>query len=70
MDATLSADTIRRMYMDFFIEKKSHIYVHSSSTIPKDDPTLLFANAGMNQVDFLFENYLPKSIMLDFCSTL
>ncbi|HIC89769.1 MAG TPA: hypothetical protein EYP04_10270, partial [Anaerolineae bacterium] len=27
-------------------EKKSHRYVHSSSTIPLDDPTLLFANAG------------------------
>ena len=50
MDTSLTALQIRQMYMDFFIQKKSHIYVHSSSTIPKDDPTLLFANAGMNQV--------------------
>ena len=48
--ADLSADSIRKMYMDFFMQKKDHIYVHSSSTIPRDDPTLLFANAGMNQV--------------------
>lgn len=50
MDTSLTASQIRKMYLDFFIEKKDHIYVHSSSTIPKDDPTLLFANAGMNQV--------------------
>jgi alanyl-tRNA synthetase len=54
MDTSLSAAKIRQMYMDFFIEKKSHIYIHSSSTIPKDDPTLLFANAGMNQVCIVF----------------
>lgn len=54
MDTSLSAETIRQMYMDFFIQKKEHIYVHSSSTIPKDDPTLLFANAGMNQFKPLF----------------
>jgi len=54
MDTSLTASQIRQMYMDFFIQKKSHIYVHSSSTIPKDDPTLLFANAGMNQVMRIF----------------
>lgn len=54
MDTSLSATKIRQMYMDFFIQKKDHIYVHSSSTIPKDDPTLLFANAGMNQFKPLF----------------
>jgi len=49
MDSTLTANQIRKMFIDFFMEKHNHIYVHSSSTIPLDDPTLLFANAGMNQ---------------------
>ena len=46
MDASLTAKQIRQMFMDFFAKKYNHTYVHSSSTIPLDDPTLLFANAG------------------------
>ena len=46
MDANLTAKQIRQMFIDFFIKKYEHTYVHSSSTIPLDDPTLLFANAG------------------------
>lgn len=53
MDTSLTADQIRQLFMDFFAEQK-HIYVHSSSTIPLDDPTLLFANAGMNQFKPIF----------------
>ena len=64
MDTSLSAAKIRQMYMDFFIEKKSHIYIHSSSTIPKDDPTLLFANAGMNQVCIVFFNLKLKIFII------
>lgn len=52
MDSSLTANDIRRIFIDYFKEKRDHIYVHSSSVIPHDDPTLLFANAGMNQVLF------------------
>lgn len=49
MDSSLNAAQIREKFIDFF-RRHEHMYVHSSSTIPLDDPTLLFANAGMNQV--------------------
>jgi len=49
MDSSLTGHDIRKIFIDFFKEKE-HTYWHSSSVIPLDDPTLLFANAGMNQV--------------------
>jgi alanyl-tRNA synthetase len=49
MNSHLTGSQVRKLFVDFFKEKE-HIYVHSSSVIPHDDPTLLFANAGMNQV--------------------
>ncbi len=39
---------IRQKYLDFFA-RNGHTVVASSSLIPAEDPTLLFANAGMNQ---------------------
>lgn len=44
---------IRKKFFDFFT-KRGHQKVDSSSLIPAQDPTLLFANAGMNQFKDLF----------------
>ena len=44
---------VRKKFFDFFT-KRGHQKVDSSSLIPAQDPTLLFANAGMNQFKDLF----------------
>ncbi len=41
---------VRRAFLDYFVEHGlTHREVEGSSIIPRDDPTLLFCNAGMNQ---------------------
>jgi alanyl-tRNA synthetase len=44
----MTGNEIRQLYLDFF-QKHGHRVVRSSSLIPRDDPTLLFTNAGMVQ---------------------
>ncbi len=44
---------IRQKFLDFF-EDRGHRKVASSSLVPLNDPTLLFANAGMNQFKDVF----------------
>ncbi len=44
---------IRKQFLDYF-SRHGHEIVESSGLIPKDDPTLLFTNAGMVQFKSLF----------------
>jgi alanyl-tRNA synthetase len=44
----MKAQEIRETFLNFFAKNK-HKVVKSASLLPKDDPSLLFTNAGMNQ---------------------
>ena len=48
MTSQLTAAEIRQQFLDFF-QSKEHTVVASAPIVLKDDPTLLFTNAGMNQ---------------------
>ena len=49
---------IRKIFLDFFAEK-NHEIVPSSPMVLKDDPTLMFTNAGMNPFKDLFLGNSP-----------
>ncbi len=49
----MNSNEIRRRFLDFFAER-GHAIVKSSSLIPAEDPTLLFANSRMNQFKDVF----------------
>ncbi len=49
----MRAQEIREAFLGFF-SQKNHKIVASSSLLPKDDPTILFTNAGMNQFKNVF----------------
>jgi alanyl-tRNA synthetase len=56
----MTAAEIRKKYLDFFASKK-HQIVASAPIVVKNDPTLLFTNAGMNQFkDYFLGNRKPE----------
>ena len=57
----MTAKEIRESFKKFF-ESKQHLIVPSAPMVVKDDPTLMFTNAGMNQFkDIILGNATPKS---------
>ena len=57
----MTANEIRESFKKFF-ESKGHLIVPSAPMVIKDDPTLMFTNAGMNQFkDIILGNATPKS---------
>ena len=43
-----SLNEVRSTFTDFFV-RNGHRHVESSSLVPRNDPTLMFANSGMVQ---------------------
>ncbi|HAI83579.1 MAG TPA: alanine--tRNA ligase, partial [Chitinophagaceae bacterium] len=57
----LTAAQIRQQFLDFFASKQ-HDVVPSAPIVVKNDPTLLFTNAGMNQFkDYFLGNKVPAN---------
>lgn len=57
----MKSQEIRTKFLEFFKEK-THKIVPSAPMVIKDDPTLMFTNAGMNQFkEFFLGNSVPKS---------
>ncbi|MGY4386112.1 alanyl-tRNA synthetase [Pedobacter sp. UYP24] len=54
----MTAKEIRQAYLNFFESKQHHI-VSSAPIVVKNDPTLMFTNAGMNQFKDLFLGEAP-----------
>ena len=45
----MTSNEIRAAFLNFFASKE-HSIVPSASMVVKNDPTLMFTNAGMNQL--------------------
>jgi len=53
---------VRQQFLDFFASK-THKIVPSAPMVVKNDPTLMFTNAGMNQFkEYFLGNSVPKSV--------
>ena len=62
----MTSQEIRKQFLDFF-KSKNHEIVHSAPIVIKNDPTLMFTNAGMNQFKeyFLGQKEIKNSRISD-----
>ena len=66
----MDSNQIRKSFLDFFKEKE-HRIVPSAPMVIKNDPTLMFTNAGMNQFKDIFlgnsERFAPRAADTQKC---
>jgi alanyl-tRNA synthetase len=66
----MKASDIRSSFIRYF-ERHGHVHLPSSPLVPEDDPTLLFANAGMVQFKRVFvgeaERPAPRAVTSQKC---
>ncbi|MCR5444480.1 MAG: alanine--tRNA ligase [Bacteroidales bacterium] len=55
----MNSNEIRKAFLDYF-ESKDHHVVPSAPMVIKNDPTLMFTNAGMNQFKDIFLGNQPR----------
>lgn len=62
-----TTEEIKLTFIDYF-QKNGHLVIQNSSIIPKNDPTLLFINAGMAPLkDYFLQKDIPKHNRLTNC---
>jgi alanyl-tRNA synthetase len=61
-----SVDVVRRKFIEYFETKRDHVNYLSSPCVPVNDPTLLFTNAGMNQVRLDYIPQLPTCLQYSY----
>ena len=57
----MESNKIRQAFLDFFAGK-DHVIVPSAPMVVKNDPTLMFTNAGMNQFKDIFLGNIPLKV--------
>lgn len=63
----MSSEEIIRTYIDFFVER-GHLEVESASLIPKNDPSVLWINAGVTPLKKYFDGtVVPKNKRMTSC---